>query len=61
MWKRKELKKAARHSLKLNYIACIAVCFIMMFIASEYQSTVQFISEYDTKNVANLRYDTDLS
>ncbi|MDE6149256.1 MAG: DUF975 family protein, partial [Ruminococcus sp.] len=25
----------------------------------EYQSTVQFISEYDTKNVANLRYDTD--
>ncbi len=59
MWKRKELKKAARHSLKLNYIACIAVCFIMMFIASEYQSTVQFISEYDTKNVANLRYDTD--
>lgn len=59
MWKRKELKNAAKHSIKMNYIACIAVCFIMMFIAGEYESTVQFISKYDAKNVANLKYDTD--
>lgn len=59
MWKRKELKDAAKHSIKMNYIACIAVCFIMMFIAGEYESTVQFISKYDAKNVANLKYDTD--
>lgn len=59
MWKRKELKKAAKHSIKLNYMACIAVCFIMMFIAGEYNNTVQFILKYDNKNVANLKYDTD--
>lgn len=59
MWKREELKNAAKHSIKMNYIACIAVCFIMMFIAGEYESTVQFISKYDAKNVANLKYDTD--
>lgn len=59
MWNRKELKNAAKHSIKMNYIACIAVCFIMMFIAGEYESTVQFISKYDAKNVANLKYDTD--
>lgn len=59
MWKRKELKKAARHSMKLNYMACIAVCFIMMFIAGEYNNTVQFILKYDNRNVANLKYDTD--
>lgn len=59
MWNRKELKSAAKHSIKMNYIACIAVCFIMMFIAGEYESTVQFISKYDAKNVANLKYDTD--
>lgn len=59
MWKRKDLKKNAKHSLRLNYIACISVCFIMMFIAGEYQSTVQFILNYDTQNVINLKYDTD--
>ena len=59
MWSRKELKKSAKRSLKLNYIACVAVCFIMMFIAGEYQSTVQFILQYDMHNVANLKYDTD--
>ena len=59
MWKRKELKKAARHSMKLNYMACIAVCFIMMFIAGEYNNTVQFILKYDNRNVTNLKYDTD--
>lgn len=53
------MKDAAKHSIKMNYIACIAVCFIMMFIAGEYESTVQFISKYDAKNVANLKYDTD--
>lgn len=59
MWKRKELKKSAKHSLKLNYIACIAVCFVMMFIAGEYKNTTQFILDYDTENVANLKYDFD--
>lgn len=59
MWNRKELKSNARHALKLNYIACIAVCFIMIFAAGEYQSTVQFILKYDTQNVADLKYDTD--
>lgn len=59
MWNRKELKKKAKHSLKLNYIACIAVCFIMVFIVGKYQSTVQFILKYDTRNVANLKYDAE--
>lgn len=59
MWNRRELKKNAKYSLKLNYIACIAVCFIMVFIAGEYQSTVQFILKYDTRNVVNLKYDAE--
>ena len=59
MWKRKELKQNAKRSLKLNYIACIAVCFIMVFIAGEYQSSVQFILKYDTRNVVNLKYDAE--
>ena len=35
MWKRKELKKAARHSIKLNYMACINLCLKKMFNAGE--------------------------
>ena len=59
MWSRKELKKRAKHSFKINYIACVAVCFIMVFVAGEYQNTIQFISEYNTNNVSNLKFDTD--
>lgn len=59
MWKRKELKVAAKHSLWQNYIACVAVCFVMMLLAGEYQSTVQFILRYDNRNAVNLQYDTD--
>ena len=55
MWSRKELKKRAKHSFKINYIACVAVCFIMVFVAGEYQNTIQFISEYNTNNVSNLK------
>lgn len=59
MWNRKELKKKAKISLKLNYIACVAVCFIMIFVAGEYQNTIQFIAEYNNQNVSNLKFDVD--
>lgn len=56
VFKRKELKKKARIALKLNYFACIAVCFIMVFLAGEYSTTVQGISMWDMTHVANLKY-----
>ena len=59
MWNRKEIKKKARQAFKLNYIACVAVCFIMVFIAGEYQNTIQFIAEYNSHNVSDLKFDTD--
>lgn len=59
MWKRKELKAKARFAIKRNHIAYIAVCFLMIFFANEYAGTIQVISEYDSQNVVNLKYDTD--
>ncbi len=56
VFKRKELKKKARTALKLNYFACIAVCFIMVFLAGEYSTTVQGISMWDITHVADLKY-----
>ncbi len=46
---RREMKKKARSALKLNYFACIAVCFIMVFLAGEYSTTVQGISMWDMR------------
>ncbi len=56
---RKKLKTAAKKNLRLNYIACIAVCFVMVFIASEYHATVQNISAYDRVRVADMKYDAE--
>lgn len=56
VFNRKELKKQARTALKLNYFACIAVCFIMVFLAGEYSTTVQGISMWDMTHVADLKY-----
>jgi len=53
---RREMKKKARRALKLNYFACIAVCFIMVFLAGEYSTTVQGISMWDMTHVADLKY-----
>lgn len=53
---RKEIKTNAKRSIKRNYIACIAVCFIMVFIAGEYSITTQGIAAYDNSNVADLRF-----
>lgn len=56
---RKKLKKSAKGNVKRNYIACIAVCFIMVFIAGEYSSTTQNVSSYDNAHVADLKYDAE--
>ena len=56
VFNRKELKKKARTAMKLNYFACIAVCFIMVFLAGEYSTTVQGISMWDMTHVAGLKY-----
>lgn len=53
---RKQLKSKARAAVKLNYFACIAVCFIMVFLAGEYSTTVQGISMWDMTHVADLKY-----
>ena len=56
VFNRKQLKKKARGAMKLNYFACIAVCFIMVFLAGEYSTTVQGISMWDMTHVADLKY-----
>lgn len=47
MWKRKELKKQARKTLKRNYFAAIGVCFIMMMFFDRYGISKQAISIYN--------------
>ncbi|WP_124100516.1 DUF975 family protein [Ruminococcus sp. Marseille-P6503] len=59
VWTRKGIKRDAKANLKKNYIACFAVCFIMVFIAGQYGGTTQFISSYDNENVADIRYSGD--
>lgn len=56
---RKKIKQSAKGRVKRNYIACIAVCFIMVFIAGEYDSTTQNMSSYDNSHVADLKYDAE--
>lgn len=56
---RKEIKKAAKTAFRHNYLACVAVCFIMVFIAGEYTSTTTSIASYDNANVADLRFSVE--
>ena len=54
--KRRQFKTNAKKTLKRNYIACLAVCFIMTFAAGEYSTTVKSISAYNNRHVANLKF-----
>lgn len=51
----KGIKRSAVTSLRRNYFACFAVCFVMVFIAGQYGGSTQFIASYDMQNVTNLR------
>ena len=51
------LKSAAVKSLRHNFVTCLAVCFVMVFIAGAYGGSTQFIASYDMQNVANIRID----
>ena len=53
---RKEIKRHAKVSVKRNYITCVAVCFIMLFIGGEYSTSTQQISSYDNSHVADLQF-----
>ena len=59
VFNRAQLKKKARSAMKLNYFACVAVCFIMVFLAGEYSTTVQGISMWDMTHVADLKYNPE--
>ena len=54
--RRKMLKSGAFNCVKRNYITCLAVCFIMTFATGEYSVTVQSISAYNNRHVANLKF-----
>ncbi|MBR6045077.1 MAG: DUF975 family protein [Ruminococcus sp.] len=56
-WKIREIKRAAARSLRHNFVACLSVCFVMVFIAGAYGGSTQFIASYDMQNVTNLRVD----
>lgn len=48
MWNRRQLKKSARTCLKQNYIACIAVCFILAIFTSQHAASTSAIFNYDS-------------
>ena len=54
-WSIKDVKREAFRALKNNFVACFAVCFVMVFIAGQYGGSTQFIASYDMQNVTNLR------
>lgn len=58
-WTSKSLKKSALQAIRKNYINYLAVCFIMVFVAGKYSSSIQFIASYDKENVPNIRYSGD--
>lgn len=47
MWKIAQIKQDTRHNLKLNYWACIAVCFLMVIFAAEYSLSDGFLAQKD--------------
>lgn len=58
MWKRKDLKRHAKESLKRNYLRMIAVCFLIAMLTGAYASSTTLIDRYDssaetTETVAN--------
>ena len=46
MWKRKELKKAAKSAIKNNYRAVVVVCFVVAFLAGGYSLSTLVIDHY---------------
>lgn len=47
MWKRKELKKQARQSIKNNYSRMVAVCFLTSMLTTAYVSSTALFNQYD--------------
>ena len=56
-WKIMNILRSSCGSVRRNLIACLAVCFVMVFIAGQYGGSTQFIASYDMQNVTNLRVD----
>ncbi len=56
-WRIRDILKAGCGCVRKNFVACLAVCFVMVFIAGQYGGSTQFIASYDMQNVANLRVD----
>ncbi len=53
MWSIKEVKAKARNAIKKNYFACLAICFLMIVLSSEYQSLSQLVVNYDDANTTS--------
>ena len=56
-WKIGEILRSGCGCVRKNFVACLAVCFVMVFIAGQYGGSTQFIASYDMQNVANIRVD----
>ncbi len=56
-WRIRDIRRTAVSRMRHNFIACFAVCFVMVFIAGQYGGSTQFIASYDMQNVTNLRID----
>ena len=50
MWSRKELKKTAKNRIRKNYIAMVAVCFIIAFLTGSYNTSTGAIHGYNRFN-----------
>jgi len=54
MWNRKEIKQEGKKSFLKNFWMCVAVCFLLAFLTSEYGSSTSAISRYND-NTNNLK------
>jgi uncharacterized membrane protein len=53
MWTRNELKEKAKQSLYKNYLASIAVCFLIAILAGKYGASTSALFQYDQSQTVN--------
>lgn len=52
MWKRKELKKQAKQTVKKNYWTAVVVCFLITILTGEFGTSVKGILNIDEDKVS---------
>ena len=51
MWKRKELKKNARRSIRQNYWRMVSVCFLIALLTASYPLATAFLGVHPLSHI----------